>query len=153
MEIVNYRVEFADQIAELFHQAVHAIDNSVYSEQQKIAWAPATIDYQKWRKRLANKQPYVAIIDKQVAGFIELDSDGHIDCTYVLPKFQGLGVASALFNHLKVAARKKGITELYVEASLVAKPVFEKFGFILEKENAVIRANTRLTNYSMRLKL
>ncbi len=153
MEIVNYRAEFAEPIANLFFQAVHAIDNACYSEQQKNAWAPAQIDYSKWRQRLALKQPFVALIDQQVAGFIELDSDGHIDCTYVLPKFQGQGVASALLNHLMTVAKAKGLSELYVEASIVAKPVFEKFGFILEKQNSVLRANTALTNYSMRLKL
>ncbi|GLX78554.1 acetyltransferase [Thalassotalea insulae] len=153
MKITNYSSAYAKAIAELFYQAVHAIDASVYSEQQKQAWAPAPIDYQKWQQRLAIKQPLVALIDNQVAGFIELDPDGHIDCTYVLPKFQGRGVASTLIKYLLSKAQSLGLTELYVEASIIAKPVFEKLGFVVEQENSVVRNNTLLTNYSMRLML
>ena len=46
-----------------------------------------------------------------------------------------------------------GFRELYVEASIVAKPLFEKFRFVIENENTVIKNQTALINYSMRLKI
>jgi putative acetyltransferase len=49
--------------------------------------------------------------------------------------------------------KNSGIEHLYVEASIVAKPLFEKFGFVIENENKVIRNKTVLINYSMRMKI
>lgn len=91
MEIKSYSNQWAAEITDLFYQSVHAIDPSVYTPEQKEAWAPTPPDYAAWSKRLDEKRPLVAIINGQVAGFIELDTDGHIDCTYTHPNFQGMG--------------------------------------------------------------
>lgn len=98
MQIIEYSSNRAKEIADVFYQAVHSIDSSIYSEEQKRAWAPSPIDYEKWKKRLEIKRPYLLLINDHIAGFIELELDGHIDCTYVLPNFQRKGVASTLLN-------------------------------------------------------
>jgi len=153
MEIIEYSSNKAKEIADLFYESVHAIDSSIYSDEQKDAWAPMPIDYGKWEKRLENKRPYVLVIKGKIAGFIELESDGHIDCAYVSPRFQRKGVATNLLNHVMSVAKNFGLNQLYVEASIVAKPFFEKSGFLVENENQVIRYNTVLVNYSMRLEI
>ena len=79
MKIVEYSSNRGKEIADLFYESVHSIDSSIYSEQQKHAWAPMPIDYINWEIRLENKKPYVLLIKNEVAGFIELESDGHID--------------------------------------------------------------------------
>ncbi|MFS1944996.1 GNAT family N-acetyltransferase [Vibrio lentus] len=76
----------------------------------------------------------VYIVDNQVAGFIEFDGDGHIDCTYTHPNYQGQGVASALYQYVFKVAKSRGLSRLYVEASLVAIPFFEKWGFVVVKK-------------------
>ncbi|MBL1417609.1 MAG: histone acetyltransferase [Moritella sp.] len=149
MEIQSYSAELAAEIADLLHQSVHAIDPSVYTPEQKEAWAPTPPDYASWSKRLDEKRPFVAIIDDRVAGFIELDADGHIDCTYTHPHFQGLGVASALYEHLLAEASYRNIERLYVEASFIAKSFFEHRGFTTVKKNTVLRNGVVLINFIM----
>ncbi len=149
MEIQTYSEKWAGQIADLFYQSVHAIDPVVYTPAQKEAWAPSPVDYAHWRARLSTKKPFVAIIDNQVVGFIELEADGHIDCTYTHPDFQGRGVASALYDYLLAESKAAGIRRLYVEASLIAKPFFEHRGFVLVKQNEVRRNGVSLINFSM----
>jgi len=149
MEIKSYSSEWALEIADLFHQSVHAIDPAIYTPEQKEAWAPTPPDYAAWSKRLDDKRPFVAIIDGSVAGFIELDSDGHIDCAYTHPSFQGMGVASALYKHLVAEARIRNMVRLYVEASLIAKPFFEHRGFSVIKENTLQRNAVTLVNFIM----
>ncbi|MDX2370626.1 MAG: GNAT family N-acetyltransferase [Colwellia sp.] len=153
MQIIEYSSNRAKEVADVFHQAVHSIDNSIYSEEQKHAWAPLPIDYGKWKKRFEQKRPYLLLINDQVAGFIELELDGHIDCTYVSPNFQRKGVASTLLKHAIASAKKLGLKQLYVEASIIAKPFFEKFGFLVENENKLIRNNNLLINYSMHMEI
>jgi len=149
MEIQSYSTAWAAEITDLFHQSVHAIDPSAYTLEQKEAWAPTPPDYVAWSQRLNEKRPFVAIIDGHVAGFIELDSDGHIDCTYTHPHYQGMGVASALYAHLLAEARLNNIERLYVEASFIAKPFFEHRGFVVIKENALQRNGVTLVNFIM----
>lgn len=149
MKITQYSSYKANEIVNVFHQAVHAIDSSLYGEEQKKSWAPLPIDYKKWQKRFDEKKPYLLLINGAIAGFIELEPDGHINCLYVLPKFQRKGVASALLKYVIAIGIKGDINQLYVEASIVAKPFFEKYGFFVENENKVIRNNKVLINYSM----
>lgn len=91
----------------------------------------------------------MATIDGVVAGFIELEDNGHIDCAYTHPKYQGLGVMSALYTYVEDIAIQKSLKKLWVEASKVAKPFFETKGFVMTKENNVTRNNVILTNYTM----
>lgn len=149
IDIEKYSEQYSKEIADLFYQSVHAIDSSVYTVEQKAAWAPTPIDYAFWSARLEAKKPFVAIVNNQVAGFIELDADGHIDCTYTHPDFQGMGVASKLYEHLLAEAIKRNLQRLYVEASIIAKPFFEHRGFAVFRGNAVQRHGESLVNFSM----
>ncbi|WP_227814988.1 GNAT family N-acetyltransferase [Nitrogeniibacter aestuarii] len=149
MDIQIYSEEWANEIADVFYLAVHAIDTSIYTQEQKEVWAPAPIDYEIWRARLDKKKPFVAIVRNRVAGFIELDADGHIDCTYTHPEFQRAGVASSLYEFLLKNAEESGIKRLYVEASLVAMPFFMNRGFTVIQKNNLERNGVSLVNFSM----
>lgn len=149
MTIQPYTAARSAEIADLFHQSVHAIDPALYTPEQQEAWAPTPPDYVRWSERLAFKRPFLAIVEERLAGFIELDADGHIDCLYTHPEYQGMGVASALYTHLEAEARSRQLSCLYVEASRVARPFFERRGFSLIRENEVQRGGTKLNNYRM----
>lgn len=149
IEIKTYSENMAIEIADLYHSAVHNIDPLIYTKEQQEAWAPTLPNCDNWAVRLRNKKPFIASIDGHVAGFIELDEDGHIDCAYTHPNFQRKGVATALYNHLLVVACKKNINRLYVDASHIAKPFFEYLGFTLIKTNEVHRAGMILVNFTM----
>lgn len=149
VEIQSYSAESAREITDLFHQSVHAIDPSQYSPVEKEAWAPTPPNYAAWLERLNTKRPSVAMVKGRVAGFIELDADGHIDCVYTHPEFQGMGVASALYEHLLLEARARNITRLYVEESFIAKPFFEHRGFSVIKKNTLQRNGVTLVNFTM----
>lgn len=149
MDIQNYSADKAREIAELFHQSVHAIAPWIYSPEQKEAWASSPVDYERWAERLKRKQPLLALIDGRVAGFMELDADGHIDCAYTHPDFQRRGVASALYAQLLAQARARNLTRLHVEASLVARPFFERRGFTVLRKNEVQRQGVILVNFLM----
>ncbi|PIE48167.1 MAG: histone acetyltransferase [Gammaproteobacteria bacterium] len=149
MVITSYSEKWAQAIADLFHQSVHAIDSNVYTAEQKEAWAPTPPDYKFWSRRLNNKKPFVAIMNERVAGFIELEPDGHIDCVYTHPDFQSHGVASALYEYLLMKAKCNGMQRLYVEASIIAKAFFVKRGFSVVKKNEIKCKGITLVNFTM----
>ncbi|AZZ98428.1 GNAT family N-acetyltransferase [Pseudoalteromonas sp. R3] len=149
MDIKRYQSSWAREIADLFHSAVHAIAKDDYTQAQKAVWAPTPPDYAFWSQRLANKRPWVALINERVAGFIELDDDGHIDCAYTHPEFQGQGIASALYRKLEAQAKEQGLPRLYVEASKPARRFFAARGFAMVKRNEIVRHGVTLINYTM----
>ncbi len=149
MDIQCYDPGRAIEIADLFHLAVHRIDSTIYDADQKEVWAPSPPDYDLWVKRLDSKQPFLAVADSRVIGFMELDPDGHIDCAYIHPDFQRQGVATALYQCLENEAKKRRVNRLYVEASIIAKPFFIKNGFNLVRQNDIQRKGVTLVNFTM----
>jgi len=152
MKIRNYRDDDAVEIAQLFHGAVHALIDARYTAEELEAWAPTPPDHSHWRERLALKKPYVAEREGEIVGFIELEDDGHIDCFYTHRDHQRRGVGRRLYDHLLRKADARGIRDLHVEASDIARPFFERVGFVLEKENRIERDGQVLRNFSMRLR-
>lgn len=149
LKIRPYRESDCAEIADLYHGAVHAINAPLYSAKELEAWAPTPPDYDAWKQRLRVKQPHIAVENGSIIGFVELEQDGHIDCLYVHKDYQSRGVASSLLRHVLQIAEERGIQNLHVEASSLARPLFEKFGFKLLHSNTVNLRGQSLTNYAM----
>lgn len=147
--IAPYTDENATEITDLHHASVHAIDPTIYSLEQQEAWAHSPPNYPYWVKRLALKKPFMAMVEEKIVGFIELEENGHIDCAYTHPKYQKRGVMRKLYKHIKSIANKKKMQRLYVEASIVAKPFFEKRGFKTLQRNEIKKNGRMIVNYSM----
>jgi putative acetyltransferase len=136
-------------IAEIFPAAVHEIASQVYTPEQCLAWSDREPNPEHWRKRCERKQPFVAVVDSQIAGFLELDPDGHIDCAYIHPQYQRRGIMTRLVQHALQTCISRNIPRVHVEASLCAKPMFEKLGFKTLEENIVHIKGVALLNYRM----
>ena len=150
--IRDYQPADSDEVADLFHDSVHGIDSPTLSAAQLEAWAPTPPDYRAWRTRLGGKKRYLACADGKIIGLIELEADGHIDRFYTHVDHQRQGIGAALYAHLLAQADRLHIVDLHVEASEIARPFFEKKGFVLGKQNRIERGGEILTNYSMTLK-
>ncbi|WP_143556016.1 GNAT family N-acetyltransferase [Snodgrassella alvi] len=149
IEVKPYSPLYANEICDLFHSTIHAIDTDIYSKAEQEAWCPTPPDYQMWLKRLDNTQPWMAIFGSRLAGFIELKDDGYIDCFYVHPDFQKRGIARKLYDHVLNLAHQKKLSQLSVDASKVAMPIFKKWGFKIKRANKISRKNQILINYHM----
>ncbi|MBF0306399.1 MAG: GNAT family N-acetyltransferase [Alphaproteobacteria bacterium] len=129
----------------LFRQSVRVVARSDYTAAQTLAWAPDDIDADAWAARLSTRWCWVAEIGGALAGFAELEPDGHLDMMYVHPAHQGRGVATALLGH----AEAIGLARLYTEASITARPFFERRGFRLVAAQTVVRRGQELVNFRM----
>jgi putative acetyltransferase len=88
-----------------------------------------------------------------VAGFTDLDDHGYIDMLFVDPDFGRHGVASALLASVVALARQRGTVALTTYASLTAKPLFERHGFVVPDERHFLSRDVELTNVAMRCEL
>jgi ribosomal protein S18 acetylase RimI-like enzyme len=136
-------------IAEIFSRAVHEIASEVYSREQCLAWSDIAPNHEHWKRRCELKRPFVFLKGATIAGFLELDPDGHIDCAYVHPDHRRQGVVSALARHAVETCFARGIDRVHAEASLCARPMFEKIGFKTLSGNLVNIRGVELLNFKM----
>ncbi len=136
-------------VIEIFRASVRTVARRDYTQDQVMAWAPDEIDSATWTKRYETRQAWVAQVESEVVGFIELESQDHLDMLYVHPAHQRKGVATALLEHLELAALGRGARRLRTEASITARPFFERHGFQLIAEQTVAVRGQSFVNYRM----
>jgi putative acetyltransferase len=133
----------------LFRDTVRRINGRDYSHQQVMAWAPDEIDAQQWTRRFDNKAVWVADLNGAPVGFVDVARDGQIDMLYVHADHQGSGIASRLLRTVEVSAAKRGLLRLFTEASITARPFFERRGFRVIATQRVVRWAQEFVNYRM----
>lgn len=158
------------ELAQVFHLSIKQGAASHYSEQERAVWSPNLRSDEVWLERLSGTLTWVAEANQRIIGFInlkkpsDLNGDSHIDieqatagfltqaevdCLFTHPEFVGMGVAKALYLELEKKALTLGVKQLAVQASYLAKPVFERFAFQTIKQNSHNKGDQVLVNFSM----
>ena len=95
----------------------------------------------------------VAERDGRLAGFVGYELDGHIDMLFTAPRCARAGVASRLHDAAERVLQAAGVTELFTEASDVARPFFERQGYVVVERESVVARGVRLERQRMRKRL
>lgn len=146
LEIRKYKESDFDALCEIFLRAVIETASQDYSPRQIAAWAQ--IDASRWQEKLTHSRVQVAVINNQPVGFITA-IERYIDLLFVSPEFIRRGVASALLATLVTRLPDGMIT---VDASITAKPFFERHGFQVIQQQSVESRGVAFVNYHMALK-
>jgi putative acetyltransferase len=149
MRIRLFEKQDAAQIAQLFHETVREINIRDYSAAQVAAWSPQDIYFRDWEEVCSSRFTYIADDEGTIAGFGELESNGHIDCFYCHKNYQRCGVGSKIYQAIETKALELGVSQLVVEASITAKPFFQRMGFEIVKAQEVACRGEKLINYVM----
>ena len=96
----------------MFRDTVHRANSRDYSPEQLRAWAPKAINETRWAT-LAERFAVVAEVSGQVAGFADLEADGHIDRFFVHADHQGRGVGAAMMRAIDGEAKRLGLVRLF----------------------------------------
>ena len=145
--IRRYEAADLDAVIGVFLRSVREVASRDYDAGQIAAWAQ--VDRDAWSRRRLDRPTWVALIDDVIAGFIDLESSGHIDMLFVDPARQRRGVASALLETVENVARVQRLTVLETDASITARPFFETRGFQVVRTQDVALRGQRLTNFQM----
>ena len=150
MKVRRYEIGDTEQIIQLFYNTIHEVNIRDYTKAQVDAWTSVNMEVKVWTNSLKSKFTYVAEKDGKIIGFGELEANGHIDRFYCHKDFQGQGVGTKILEQIELTARDLKINKLFVEASITAKPFFEKKQFIVEKKQEVERGGQTLINFVMK---
>ncbi len=149
MQIRQFEPQDAEPIARLFHETVRQVNIRDYSSEQVQAWAPDNLYFRNWAAVCANRFTYVADMRGIIVGFGELETNGHIDCFYCHKDYQRCGVGRQIYQAIAVKALELTLDCLFVEASITAKPFFQRMGFSVVKAQQVNCRGQVLINYQM----
>lgn len=139
----------AGAMAAIFYHTIRRVNAADYTPAQIDAWAGPAPEPERWRARLETRQTFVACRDGAVVGFAEFEGDGHVDAVYVHHAHQGAGVASRLLERIEQEAARASVARLYTEASITARPFFERRGFVVVEPQEVERRGQTFRNYTM----
>ena len=149
IRIRPYDAKDASEIVRLFYETVRSINLADYSQEQVEAWAPEIPDPDAWNARLSGQRTLVAEESGEVVGFAEIEGDGHLDTFYCRKDSVGRGVGSWLYRAVAQEALARGCGRIFTEASITARPFFERHGFRTIRERTVVRRGVELTNFAM----
>lgn len=132
-------------ILNVFKNSVNVLCSKDYSPSQLKAWSDCA-DRDKWNEQFLSRHTTVAETEGKIIGFCDIESNGHLDRLYVSGEYAHIGVGKALVKDAESAVKTKFV---FVEASITAKPFFEKLGYKTLEKQTVTRHGETLTNYRM----
>lgn len=151
VRIREYEAADAPALAQVFYDSVRALGPRRYTPAQVAAWAPEPPDPARVRARAADGRTTVVALDAlgEVVAYADLEPDGHIDHLYCRPEAAGRGVAEMLLDALVTRAVAAGVAKLHVEASELARGLFERKGFAVIHRREFERRGVKIHNYAM----
>ncbi|QPQ54267.1 GNAT family N-acetyltransferase [Allosphingosinicella flava] len=154
MHIRPYAPADASALATLYARSVRHFGPRAYAPEQVDAWAaPPCPD--RMAARCADGRTVLVAEgpDGTLLGYGDMEPDGHLDFLYTAPEGEGRGVGSALLAALEEVARAQGSARIFVEASELARPLFERRGFTLLRRNHFAIGGVPIHNDSMEKRL
>lgn len=146
MIIREYQSADCKELTELFYNTVHTVNAKDYTKEQLDVWATGQVSMKKWNQSLQEHFSIVVVDDDVIVGFGDIDETGYLDRLFVHSDYQGKGIATAICNQLEAAVQGNIVTH----ASITARPFFENRGYIVIKEQQVVRQGISLTNFIMK---
>ena len=152
MSAVSFRPYLPTDVkrcAEIYRSSIEELAADDYDEAQRDAWAARADDEAAFGKILGETLTLIALVGGSAAGFASLKGADFIQMLFVDPEYARKGAGIALVEALTRLAGARGATTLTVEASDVAKPLFDRLGFVAQKRNLKRVADQWLANTTM----
>lgn len=151
MKVRRYQPGDGDFVSAIFFAAARRTGRQAYSERQVQAWAPAPYDAAEYDELAADGRILLVAVDAQdrPVAWADLETNGHIDHIFCHPESGRRGAGTALYERIEQLARELKLQRLYVEASEIAKPFFERQGFrVIDRRDFEI-GGVPIHNYAM----
>jgi putative acetyltransferase len=149
---VNQRpFEFTDLLGviEIYTASIRTLAAPYYSPEQIAAWAPLPPDADRWQQRLSLLHTIVAEADGVLAGFASYTDEGYLDFLFTRPGFARRGVATSLYQSVESTLRATNVPLVTTQASLAARPFFDRHGFQVDAEESVECRGVYLRRFAM----
>jgi putative acetyltransferase len=132
--IRRYRPGEERSLFDVYFTAIHLVASRDYTAEQVGAWAPRDLDMALWQKRIRGINPFVAVLNDEIVGYADVQSNGYIDHFFVSGNYPRRGIGSNLMTRILEEASSLGLRILTSDVSRTAQPFFAKFGFAIVEQ-------------------
>lgn len=131
-----YRDGDAEVLVEIITAAITIIGPHAYSAEQTAAWAARRPGADRFGERVAAGHAISVAVDEsdRAVAYALLEPDGHLDHLYNHPDHTRRGLAASLLGWAEAHARAHSLARLYTEASELARPAFERAGYVVTEK-------------------
>jgi len=154
-----FRSSDAEALAALTLAAIRVTGLRAYTPEQVAAWSARHPGPERFIASAAKGDAILVAVDANDTpiAYVLTEPGGHVDMLYCHPDHTGNGVAGVLLGVAEAEARKSGVACLFTEASELARPVFERAGYIVlhRRDFAIVYAgaDVAIHNYAMEKRL
>jgi GNAT superfamily N-acetyltransferase len=126
-------------------EAIQAGAAGHYAQEIIDVWAGA-FNPENFPRNIERMAFYVAESrEGGIDGFLAIDLEtGEVDSVYVAPWGKGRGLGSALMALAEEVARDRGVSDLWLDASLNAVPFYERHGWRAVRDHARVRQGVEI---------
>jgi len=143
----------AESLAEVYRDAARNLGRQAYTDAQTSVWALHPEDMEPFRATLSAGQTICGVDDGSPVAFGQLNPMGHIAYLYCHSAHARRGHASAILARLEEHAAANWVSTIHVEASGVARPFFERFGYRVLEEERPVRQGLEFPRFKMKKEL
>ena len=137
------------ELKKVYFDSIQALDNTVYSQEQKRAWSSQAWRNSNFDKSITNGKGWLLSKRGIIIAFATRYPTDRIALFYCKGKFQRKGCGSRLLHKLEVEAKEEGIDCLTTEASLISYKLFLKNEWKIIRKEKVIINNIFFERYKM----
>tara|TARA_B100000963_G_scaffold57530_1_gene45638 strand:- start:45 stop:506 length:462 start_codon:yes stop_codon:yes gene_type:complete len=107
-------------LKEVYFDSISSIDESLYSKEQKFAWACQAWENSEFEKSILKGIGLKLICNRKIVGFATRYPENRLSLLYVKSNFKRKGFGTMILNSIERDALKSGINKLNTEASLIS---------------------------------
>ena len=137
------------KLKEVYFDSVNSIDENIYSEKQKFAWACQAWENSEFDKSLLEGTGSMLILENKIIGFATRYPDNRLSLLYVRGNFQRKGFGNLILNSTEKEALRSGIKKLNTEASLISYKLFLKRDWKIDRKEKVNIRGLSFERYKM----
>ena len=153
MTLRDYLPTDAESLAEVYRDAARNLGRQRYTDAQTSVWALHPEDLEQFRVTLSAGQTICAVVDGSLVAFGQRNPADHLAYLYCHSAHARRGYASAILAKLEEHAAANRVSTIHVEASCVARPFSERFGYLVVEEERPIRQGLEFLRFKMKKEL
>ncbi len=124
----------AERIEGIFSSSIRELAKDHYDALQIASWSGG-FGAGRIREQIEAGGVYVAEIDGQMAGFVEINlTTSEVEMVFVDPRHARQRVGSAMLRHVEELASDSGVTTLHLRSSLNAVQFYESQGYVVTEK-------------------
>ena len=145
------RITKKDQLnlKKLYFDSIISIDESIYSKEQKRAWASQAWENKNFDLSIKDGKGWLIKNNEKISAFATRYPNNRIALLYTRGDSQRRGYATKLLKKLEKESQKEGLTFLSTEASLLSYKLFLRNNWEIIRKEKIIIKNIIFERYKM----